>query len=139
MRQAGDALRNAAEHRGTGSKLWLFTVILPSQYMRPNSLCHTPESQKETSISQVSKVNKRGTTCHSHFAKPPASCPGQPDIPWQQDASARRGQTSTGSVPQGLPAVGHTNMQVQGAAVHQQGLHFTEEVYMITPVSQMEK
>lgn len=73
MRQAWDVLCNASEHRGFGGKLWLFTVILPRRYMRPNYLCHTPESQKETSSSQASKGNERGAVHQNSFGKPPSS------------------------------------------------------------------
>lgn len=88
MAKVGDVLHNASEHQGIGGKLWLFTVFLPRQYKRPSSLCRTPESQKETSISQVSNVNERDTLHRNSFGKSPSSCPGQSDNLWQPDQSA---------------------------------------------------
>lgn len=45
VRQVQGVLCDTGEHWAIGGSLWLFTVFLPGQYLRPSSFCYTPDSQ----------------------------------------------------------------------------------------------
>jgi len=141
IRQAGDVLRNTSEHRGIGGKLWLFTVFLPRRYTRPSSLCHTPESQKETSISQVSKANETGAIHLDSFGKPPCPRPGQSDILWQPDRSAGhsldRPQHAAPRRVSPLPASQQTGVRSCCASARLKPL--LQEACVVTPALQTEE